>query len=171
MQHDPQPTPDVDARQARLTQLLALAFGHALNDGYVNFIAPLWPQVKAVFALNNSQIGVITLWWGLTTNFGQPVLGYITDRWRPPRLIVIATLISTVFFSFIGYAHTLPLFVAFLLVGGIGVALYHPRAGALAVAVSGNRRALGMASSAPAARSASLSGTSAAPTCTTSPET
>lgn len=118
--------------------------GHALNDAYVNFIAPLWPQIKAKFILTNSDIGMITFWWGLTTNFGQPIFGYLTDRWRPRRLVVIATLISTVFFSFIGYAQSLSMFIVFLVLGGVGVALYHPRGAALANTVSGARRALGM---------------------------
>jgi FSR family fosmidomycin resistance protein-like MFS transporter len=144
MQCDPRPATDSDLRLARRLQLLGLSFGHALNDGYVNFIAPLWPQVKATFGLSNADVGLITLYWGITTNFGQPVLGYLTDRWRPKRLVVAATLISTVFFSFIGYARSFPLFMACLIVGGVGVATYHPRGGALAASVSGSRRALGM---------------------------
>lgn len=131
-------------RNARLGQLAGLSLGHTLNDGYVNFVAPLWPQVRQTFGLSNSGIGTIIFWWGLTTNFGQPIFGYLTDRWRPKRLLVVATLISTLFFSFIGYAQSLPVFIAFLIFGGMGVALYHPRAGALAVAVSGRHRALGM---------------------------
>lgn len=143
MDHPP-PVSSVQSRRTRIGQLLGLAFGHALNDGYVNFIAPLWPQIKLKFALSNSDIGAITFWWGLTTNFGQPLFGYLTDRRRPRRLVVVATLISTVFFSLIGFAESLPLFIVFLVLGGMGVSLYHPRGGALAVAVSGGRRALGM---------------------------
>jgi len=135
---------EVNGRRGRVGQLLGLALGHALNDGYVNFIAPLWPQIRERFALSMTDIGAITFWWGLTTNFGQPIFGYLTDRWRPRQLVVVATLISTFFFSFIGYMQTLPGFIAFLVLGGMGVALYHPRGGALAVAVSGSRRALGM---------------------------
>ena len=131
-------------RASRTVQLLGLSLGHALNDAYVNFIVPLGPQIEARFALSHSGFGLITFLWGLSTNFGQPVFGYLTDRWRPKRLIVIATLISTFFFSYIGYAQSLPAFVAFLLLGGMGVALYHPRAGALTVHVSGSHRALGM---------------------------
>jgi len=133
-----------ESRSARSIQLFGLSLGHALNDGYVNFIAPLGPRVEALFSLSHTDFGLITFVWGLFTNFGQPVFGYITDRWQPKRLIVIATLISTVFFSYIGYARSLPAFIAFLILGGMGVALYHPRAGALAVRVSGSHRALGM---------------------------
>ena len=84
MDHPP-PVSSVQSRRTRIGQLLGLAFGHALNDGYVNFIAPLWPQIKLKFALSNSDIGAITFWWGLTTNFGQPLFGYLTDRRRPHR--------------------------------------------------------------------------------------
>lgn len=137
------PTPST-ARGPRLVQLLGLSLGHALNDAYVNFIAPLWPMIKVRFALTDYGIGMITLWWGIFVNFGQPVLGYLTDRYRPRRLIVVATLISTLFFSFIGYARSLPMFMACLILGGMGVALFHPRGAALAIGISGGRRALGM---------------------------
>ncbi len=131
-------------RKTRVIELAGLSFGHMLNDSYVNFVAPLWPQIRQKFALSNSDVGSIIFWWGLTTNFGQPIFGYMTDRWRPRHIIVGATLISCLFFSFIGYATTLPAFVAFLILGGMGVAIFHPRGGALAVAASGARRALGM---------------------------
>jgi FSR family fosmidomycin resistance protein-like MFS transporter len=127
-----------------MLQLALLSLGHATNDGYVNFIAPLWPVVKAQYGLTNADIGSITFLWGLTTNFGQPVFGYLADRWQPRRLLVVATLVSTLVFSFIGWTQSLPAFFAALVLGGVGVALYHPRAGALSVALSGGRRALGM---------------------------
>lgn len=141
---DPVPELTAPSRRTRISQLMALSMGHALNDAYVNFIAPLWPQIKERFVLNNADIGAIAFWWGLTTSLSQPVFGYVTDRRQPKRLIVAATLISTLFFSFVGYARTLPEFLACIILGGMGVAIYHPRAGALAVAVSGNKRALGM---------------------------
>jgi FSR family fosmidomycin resistance protein-like MFS transporter len=132
------------ARSQRAAQLALLSLGHAVNDGYANVIAPLWPVVKAQYGLTNAAIGNITFLWGLTTNFGQPIFGYLADRHQPRRLMVCATLLSTVVFSFIGWTHSLPSFLIALLIGGIGVALYHPRAGALSVAHSGGRRALGM---------------------------
>lgn len=136
--------PSSNNRRRRMVQLALLSLGHAANDGYINFIAPLWPVVKAQFGLTNTAIGNITFLWGIVTNFGQPVFGYLADRYQPRRLMVVATLLSTLVFSFIGWTHSLAGFLAALGIGGIGVALYHPRAGALSVALSGGRRALGM---------------------------
>jgi MFS transporter, FSR family, fosmidomycin resistance protein len=133
-----------DGRRVRVVQLAGLSLGHAVNDAFVNVVAPLWPQIQQAFGLNNAAVGSITFWWGLTMNFGQPIYGYLTDRWQPRRLVVAATLLSTVFFGGLGYAHSLPLLMVCLVLGGVGAAVYHPRAGALAVAVSGGRRALGM---------------------------
>ncbi len=82
---------------------------------------------------------------GIVMNFGQPVLGYITDRYRLRRLVVVAMLLSTVFLTTFGYIRSLWLMMLWLAAGAFGVALYHPRAGALAAAASGRRWALGMA--------------------------
>jgi FSR family fosmidomycin resistance protein-like MFS transporter len=131
-------------RSVRVGHLSVLALGHGVNDGLANAIAPIWPMVRQQFGLTMSGIGLITFWWGLTTNFSQPLFGYLIDRWNPRRLLGAATLVATVFYCTVGYTRNLTWFVVFLLVGGLGVSLYHPRAGALAVKVSGGRKALGM---------------------------
>ncbi|MCE5219084.1 MFS transporter [bacterium] len=131
-------------RSVRVGHLSVLALGHGVNDGLANAIAPIWPMVRQQFGLTMSGIGLITFWWGLTTNFSQPLFGYLIDRWNPRRILGVATLVATVFFCTVGYTRNLTWFVAFLVLGGLGVSVYHPRAGALAVKVSGGRKALGM---------------------------
>ena len=44
---DPVPKLTAPSRRTRISQLMALSMGHALNDAYVNFIAPLWPQIRS----------------------------------------------------------------------------------------------------------------------------
>lgn len=140
--HHEQSTPE---RRQRIFQLLGLSAGHGLVDAYINFIVPLLPVVRRLFNLTHAATGVVMFWLGLFTNFGQPLFGYITDRYKPRHMLVVAAIVSTVFFGFIGFTRTLPLFMSFLLIGGLGTALYHPQAGALAVVASGRRRGLGMA--------------------------
>ena len=138
------PQPQTPPQPVRTGRLLACTFGHALSDAFANFVPPLWFTVQTMFGLSDRGLGLISLVLSLTTNFGQPVFGYVVDRFRLRNVIPVALLISTVFISFVGFVHGLYLFVLFVMIGGLGIALFHPRGGALAAQASGSRRAFGM---------------------------
>lgn len=59
--------------------------------------------------------------------------------------IPFGLVLATVFMCALGFAGSLWLFTVFLMLGGVGIAIFHPRGGALAAEASGSRRALGMA--------------------------
>ena len=125
-------------------RLAACTFGHAISDGLANFVPPLWFTVQSVYRLADRDIGLISLLFSLATNFSQPIFGYIVDRWRLRNLIPFALTIAVVFMCVIGFAPKLWVFVACLMLAGLGIALFHPRGGALAAESSGSRRAFGM---------------------------
>lgn len=124
--------------------MLACAFGHAISDGYANFVAPLLHTVRQLFGVSDAVIGLITLLFSCTTNFGQPIFGYVVDRWRWHNVIPLALFTAAVFVSVAGFMPNLYAFVGCLMLAGLGIALFHPRGGALAAEASGARRALGM---------------------------
>lgn len=82
--------------------------------------------------------------FSLTTNFGQPVFGYLIDRYRLRNVIPFGLGVASVFMCAVGFAPSLWVFVAFMMLSGLGIALFHPRGGALAAEASGSRRAYGM---------------------------
>lgn len=125
-------------------RIVVLASGHAATDTYVNLLTPLWPVVARTFTLTQTQVGWIVQLLGLVANFGQPILGYLTDRHRLRRLIVLAILVTTFFMSTVGYLHSLWTLMLWLALGYVGVALFHPRAGSVAATVSGRRKMLGL---------------------------
>jgi FSR family fosmidomycin resistance protein-like MFS transporter len=126
------------------TRLLACAFGHAIADAFANFVPPLMYTIRLLFGLSDHHLGLITLLFSLTTNFGQPIFGYVVDRWQPKHTITVALVVAAVFMCSLGFAPNVYVFVAFLMIAGWGIALFHPRGGALAAEASGSRRALGM---------------------------
>jgi FSR family fosmidomycin resistance protein-like MFS transporter len=97
-----------------------------------------------MFGLNDRGLGVLCLLLQLTTNFAQPIFGYLVDRFRWHNVIPLSLLVSTVFVCFVGFVPGLPLFALFVMLSGLGVALFHPRGAALAAEASGSRRAFGM---------------------------
>lgn len=128
----------------RRGRLLACTFGHALSDCFANFVPPLWFTVQRTFGISDPALGLISLLLSATTNFGQPIFGYVVDRWRLRNVIPFSLLVATVFVSLVGFMPNLPLFVLFVMFSGLGIALFHPRGGSLAAEASGSRRALGM---------------------------
>lgn len=137
-------TPPSVPSAIRWGRLLACTLGHAISDGYANFVPPLMHTIRQVFGVSDTTLGLVTLCFSLTTNFGQPVFGYLVDRWRWRGVIPVALLTAAVFMSCVGFAPNLYAFVACLMVAGLGIALFHPRGGALSAEASGTRRALGM---------------------------
>ncbi len=128
----------------RRTRLAVATIGHAFSDGFVNLVPPLLYVVRDMFRLSDSGLGNVMMVASLTTNFGQPVFGYLTDRLRWQNVVGLGVLISAVFICAIGFMPNLWLFVAALVFSGMGTALFHPQGGGLAAHASGHRRAFGM---------------------------
>src|SRR4030042_1506205 len=68
--------------------LLAISATHLLNDTVQALIPALYPVVKQSFALNFTQVGLITLVFQLTASLLQPAVGLATDRRPQPYLLV-----------------------------------------------------------------------------------
>lgn len=118
--------------------------GHAISDGYVNFVPPLWHVVRTMFGLSDASLGLVMMVFSLITNFGQPVFGYLIDRrgWR--NVVGLGVLIGAVGTCSVGFMPGVVAFTAMLVFAGVGTALFHPQGGGAAAHASGARRALGM---------------------------
>ena len=100
--------------------------------------------MRQIFDLDRTQLGIVTMLFSLTTNFGQVLFGYILDHWRIRNVLPIALLVAAVFTCLCGFAPNLWIFVGFMMIAGLGIAMFHPRAAALAAEISPKRRALGV---------------------------
>ncbi len=74
-----------------------LSFSHFLNDTMQSLIPSVYPILKANYALDFTQIGLITLAFNFTTSLLQPVVGIVTDRKPQPYSLAIG-----MFFTFAG---------------------------------------------------------------------
>ncbi len=141
---DGKPTEQVGT-SGRPADIIALSVAHCSCDAHLNFLPPLWPVIKTLYGLNNAGIGLLTALLSVVANFGQILFGYLTDRFRLPRLVLLGVLITTVFISAIGFMPSLAGLTFCLLMAGLGVALFHPRAAALAAAWHPQQPAFGLA--------------------------
>src|ERR671924_382639 len=69
--------------------LAAISLAHFLNDLIQSLIPAVYPLLKESFALNFTQIGVITLAFNVTASLLQPVVGLYTDRHPKPYSLTI----------------------------------------------------------------------------------
>lgn len=125
--------------------LAALVIGHAVSDACINFIPPLWPAFRARLGLTATEIGVLTGLVSITTNFGQPLFGYLGDRFRVPHMVAVGPALVGLFVGLMALTHNTVTLGALYFIAGIGTALYHPQGATLAGRVSGAHKGLGMA--------------------------
>ena len=61
-----------------------ISVSHFLNDTMQSLIPSVYPILKASYALDFAQIGLITLAFQFTASLLQPVVGHFTDRKAQP---------------------------------------------------------------------------------------
>ena len=129
----------------RIVPLVALVIGHAVSDACINFIPPLWPEFQAKIGLTNTQIGIMTGLVSITTNFGQPLFGYLADRFRIPHMVAVGPAVVGLFIGLMALPQHVVALGAIYMLAGVGTAVFHPQGATLAGRVAGSRRGLGMA--------------------------
>ena len=125
-------------------RLWLLALAHFTIDAYSSFFSPLLPLLVTKLDLSPTRVGTLVALASVASSFAQPVFGLIGDRLRRPWFIAFGPLTAAIFLSGIGMAPTYGALVGLLMLGGLGVAAFHPQAAALASDLS-PRRSMAMA--------------------------
>jgi FSR family fosmidomycin resistance protein-like MFS transporter len=72
----------------------------------------------------------------LAASVVQPVMGFLSDRYGKRAFVVLGPLLSAVFLSLIGAAPTFGILMMFLILGGLGSAVFHPPGASMAARIS-----------------------------------
>jgi len=121
-----------------LSVLGAVSFCHFLNDLIQSLLPAVYPLLKANYALDYTQIGLIALTFNLTASLLQPVVGTYTDRKPMPYSLAVGmgfTLLGLLLLSRAAYPWLL---LAAALVG-TGSSVFHPESSRIARLASGGR--------------------------------
>jgi FSR family fosmidomycin resistance protein-like MFS transporter len=119
--------------------LAGISFSHFLNDTMQSLIASIYPILKDAYALDFTQIGMITLAFQFTASLLQPAIGHVTDKKAQPFSLAIG--MGFTFFGLLLLSaahHYLMILVAATLVG-LGSAVFHPESSRIARLASGGR--------------------------------
>src|SRR5690242_2858293 len=104
-----------------------------------SLIASVYPILKDAYALDYTQIGMITLAFQFTASLLQPLVGHFTDKKAQPFSLAVG--MGFTFFGLLllaGAHHYGIILIAASLVG-LGSAVFHPESARIARLASGGR--------------------------------
>jgi FSR family fosmidomycin resistance protein-like MFS transporter len=120
----------------------SLSLSHFLNDLIQSLIPSIYPLLKAEFALDFSQVGLITLTLMLTASLLQPIVGLYTDRHPKPYSLVVGMCLSMSGLLLLSYAQTFGAVILSAALVGVGSSIFHPESSRMARMASGGRHGL-----------------------------
>ncbi|WP_255697306.1 MFS transporter [Rhodobacter flavimaris] len=133
----PQPTRAASATVFPI--LIAISLCHMLNDVMQSMLSAIYPMLKADFALDYWQIGMMTLAFQGTASLLQPAIGIFTDARPQPWSLPVAS--ASTFFGVLvlAFAPSYPVLILGAMLIGIGSAIFHPESSRVARLASGGR--------------------------------
>jgi FSR family fosmidomycin resistance protein-like MFS transporter len=119
--------------------LAGISFSHFLNDTMQSLIASVYPILKDAYALDYTQIGLITLAFQFTASLLQPVVGHMTDRKAQPFSLALGMGFTFFGLLLLGMAAQYPVILIAASLVGLGSAVFHPESARIARLASGGR--------------------------------
>ena len=119
--------------------LMGISLCHMLNDVMQSLLAAIYPLLRAEFALDFWQIGLMTFAFQVTASLLQPVVGLVTDRHPQPMSLPVGMAMSLGGLVLLASADSYPLLLAGAMMIGLGSAVFHPEASRVARMASGGR--------------------------------
>ena len=129
-------------------RLYLLTFAHAVVDTYATTLPHLLPLLfrKLVSQTTSwsSLTGLLIAVSGVFNSFSQVVFGQLADRGRTAHFLILGVAIPSVCTSLMGVVPSLFLLMLLLIIGGMGVAAFHPPAAVQAAASAKRGRGFGV---------------------------
>jgi MFS transporter, FSR family, fosmidomycin resistance protein len=122
-----------------LAILIAISVSHALNDTIQSLLMGIYPVLKESFALDYSQIGLITFTFLITASLLQPFVGIATDRRPMPYSLPIGMGASLVGLVLLSFAPSFGVLLVAAALIGLGSSIFHPESSRVARLASGGR--------------------------------
>lgn len=127
-----------------IVALLLLTLLHTLVDTFALFLQPLWPVLERELTLTSTSVSVAYVVWNIANSGSQLLWGWLGDRYQGRYLLWLGPLAGIVCMSCLGFARTTLELNALLILGGLGIAAFHPEAAALAGRLIPTHRARAM---------------------------
>jgi FSR family fosmidomycin resistance protein-like MFS transporter len=119
-----------------------ISLSHFLNDTMQSLIPSVYPILKASYALDFTQIGIITLAFNFTSSLLQPVVGMVTDRKAQPFSLAVGMGSTFLGLLLLSFAHQYGMILLAAAMVGMGSAVFHPESARIARLASGGQYGL-----------------------------
>ncbi len=123
-----------DARRVGYQALALLSFAHFFIDLYSSGLSSFQPMLVERFGLSLAQAGLLAGMLIFSSSLLQPVYGILSDKSGSRYFTVLAPAMAGIFISSLGLATGYPMLIAMVMLGGMGIASFHPQASANATA-------------------------------------
>ena len=111
-----------------LPLLVILGLSHLLNDLIQALIPAIYPILRAEFALDLVQIGMITLTFQIAGSLFQPLVGLYTDKHPLPYSSVVGMGFTLTGIVALAFAPSYAMVLVSVACIGIGSSIFHPEA-------------------------------------------
>jgi len=139
-----EPTPPETGRP-RWGVAAILTGGHFTSDFYALYLSALLPTLAARFGLTKAVAALLAATFSASASLSQPFAGLLGDRIHRHAAVVVSVVMSAVFLSLLATPDSLAVVVVLLILGGLGVSMFHPNAGVLVRKAAGPRAGTAMA--------------------------
>jgi FSR family fosmidomycin resistance protein-like MFS transporter len=120
--------------------LILFSLGHFFIDLYSAALGVFQPFLGDKLHISLTEAGVLGGLMVFSGSVMQPAYGYLSDRLHSRMFSALAPAVAGVFIASLGLAPNLGWLVALVLLGGCGIASFHPQASARAtLGLAGNR--------------------------------
>jgi len=128
-----------------IVMLGLLAATHFLVDIVASTTNPIWPTLEENLQLNAGGLLWVYVAWSIATSFSQLLFGLWADRHHSRWLIWTGPCIAIICISCLGLVDSQFALAALYVVGGLGIAAFHPEAAATAGSLLPHQRTRAMA--------------------------
>lgn len=104
---------------------LLLAWLHAVNDLFSNFLTPLLPKLMAHFGVGLGTVGLLVSVYSLTGSLFQPLAGLVADRMDRRVLAALGPVLVAFGMGSVGLWPRFEVLLLVLGLAGLGSALFH----------------------------------------------
>lgn len=126
--------PKVDGRP-----LGVVSSAHFMVDAFSNMYAPLLPLLMPRLGMSLQAAGTLMMVYQAAASLSQLVFGRLADRGYARALLVAGPLVSAIVLSLMGLVERQSVLALVLVVGGLGIAAFHPP-GAMVAHTAGRSR-------------------------------
>lgn len=108
-------------------QIALICLAHFINDIHMAFLPTFIPGIVEKLGISLTQAGFLNSISGFINMIGQPLFGYLSDKTRSPKYMISGPVLACLGATLLPMAPNYFAALAFVLIWGIGTAVYHPQ--------------------------------------------